>query len=135
VPKIIRIKSFSKDKSPGPDGWTVEFYLHFFDLVGPDLLELVEDSRLQGKISRALNSTFLTLIPKASHPTTFGDYRSIVLCNLCYKLISKIIANRVKPILSRLLSREQLGFLKGRQILDAIGTAQECLHNIHHKKS
>jgi hypothetical protein len=102
--------------------------------VGPELLELVEDSRLHGKISGALNSTFLTLIPKANHPT-FGDYRPIALCNLCYKLISKIIANRIKPILSRFLSREQLGFLKGRQILDAIGTAQECLHNIHHKKS
>jgi hypothetical protein len=52
VPKIIRItlNSFSKDNIPGPDGWTVEFYLHFLDLVGPDLLELVEDSKLQGKI-------------------------------------------------------------------------------------
>jgi len=58
-----------------------------------------------------------------------------MICNLCYKLISKIIANRVKPILSHLLSREKLGFLKGRKILDAIGTTQECLHSIHHKKS
>jgi hypothetical protein len=49
-------------------------------------------------------------------------------------LIAKVIANRVKPILSRALSSEQLGFLKGRQILDAIGTAQECLHSIKVKK-
>jgi hypothetical protein len=65
---------------------------------------------------------------------TFGDYMPISLCNLCYKLIAKVIANRVKPILSRALSCEQLGFLKGRQILDAIGTAQECLHSIKLKK-
>jgi hypothetical protein len=129
------LKSFSKDKSPGPDGWTVEFYLHFFDLVGQDLLELVEDTRLNGKVIGTINSTFLTLIPKAASPTTFGDYRPISLCNLCYKLISKVIASRIKPILSRFLSKEQLGFLKGRQILDAIGTAQECLHNIKIKKS
>jgi hypothetical protein len=132
---LVALKSFSKDKSPGPDGWTVEFYLHFFDLVGPDLLELVEDTRLSGKVVGALNSTFLTLIPKSASPTTFGDYRPISLCNLCYKLISKIIATRIKPILSRFLSQEQLGFLKGRQILDAIGTAQECLHSIKRKKS
>jgi hypothetical protein len=74
-------------------------------------------------------------IPKVNNPTTFGDYRPIPLCNLCYKLISKVIANRIKPILSRSLSEEQLGFLKGRQILDAIGTTQECLHNIKVKKS
>jgi hypothetical protein len=129
------LKSFSKDKSPGPDGWTVEFYLHFFDLIGQDLLELVEDNRLRGKVIGAINSTFLTLIPKTDSPTTFGDFRPISLCNLCYKLISKIIANRIKPILSRFISNEQLGFLKGRQIIDAIGTAQECLHSIKSKKS
>jgi hypothetical protein len=56
------------------------------------------------------------------------------LCNLCYKIISKVIAKRLRPILSRVLSEEQLGFLKGQQILDAIGTAQECLHNIKSKK-
>jgi hypothetical protein len=50
---MAALKSFSKDKSPGPDGWTVEFYLHFFDLLGLDLQELVEDSRLHGKISGA----------------------------------------------------------------------------------
>jgi hypothetical protein len=70
----LALKSFALDKSPGPDGWTVEFYLHFFDLVGADLLELVEDSRLNGKITGAINSTFLTLIPKANHPTTFSTF-------------------------------------------------------------
>jgi hypothetical protein len=129
------LKSFAKDKIPGPDGWTVEFFLHFFELVGDDLLEMVEDSRLRGKVSGSINSTFLTLIPKENKPTSFGDYRPISLCNLCYKLISKIIANRLKLVLSRSLSGEQLGFLKGRQILDAIGTTQECLHNIKEKNS
>jgi hypothetical protein len=123
------------DKIPGPDGWTVEFYLHYFDLVGTKLLELVEDSKLHGKVTRAINSTFFTLIPKENHPATFDDYRPIALCNLCYKLISKIIANRIKHILSRSLSAEQLGFLKGRQILDVVGSTQECLHNIKKKNS
>jgi hypothetical protein len=100
-----------------------------------ELLDLVEDSRLRGRVLGSINSTFLTLIPKENNPTSFDDYRSISLCNLCYKLITKIIANRLKPVISRSLSCEQLGFLKGRQILDAIGTAQECLHSIKAKKS
>jgi hypothetical protein len=83
----------------------VEFFLNFFDLVANDLLEAVEDSRLSGVVNRSLNSTFLALIPKVSGPTTFGDFRPIALCNLCYKIISKIIAKRIRPILSGLYQR------------------------------
>lgn len=131
----VALLSFNKDKSPGPDGWTVEFFIQFFDLVVSDLLELVEDSKLHDKITGALNSTFLTFILKETNPSTFGDYRPIALCNLCYRLITKTIANRIKPILLRALCGEHLGFLKGRQILDTIGTTHECLHSIKTKKS
>jgi hypothetical protein len=95
---------------------------------------MVEESRKYGNIPRCLNSTFLALILKENSPTTFGDYRSISLCNLCYKFISKVISNMIKPILSRNLSEEQLGFLEGRRIHDAIGIASECLHSISKKK-
>jgi hypothetical protein len=123
-----------KEKSLGPDGWSTDFFIHFFDLVGEDLLQMVEESRLLGKIVGGLNSTFLTLIPKVIKPKTFEDFRPISLCNLCYNLISKIIANRIKPFLSKSLSPEQMGFLKGRQIQDAIGTTHEILHSIKKKK-
>jgi hypothetical protein len=112
----------------------VEFFLSFFELVGQDLLDMVEESRIRGEVISSINSTFLALIPKVNNPTAFSDFRSIALCNLCYKIIAKVIAKRIRPILSRSLSEEQLGFLKGRQILDAIGTAQECLHSIKSKK-
>jgi hypothetical protein len=128
------VKGFSRDKSPRPNSWTVEFYHCFFEMVGQDLVDMVEETRLKGEIIPAINSTFVALIPKVNKPTVFNDFRPISLCNLCYKIISKIIAERLRPILSRVLSEEQLGFLKGRQILDAIGTAQECLHSIRAKK-
>jgi hypothetical protein len=124
---------FKKEKSPGPDGWPVEFFFFFFDLVGGDLLEMVEDSRRKGHLCGGLNSTFLALIPKANKPVTFDDFRPISLCNLVYKVIAKVIANRIKPILSRCLSAEQLGFLQGRRIQDAIGAAHESLHSIKKK--
>jgi hypothetical protein len=120
-------------KAQDLDGWTVEFFLHYFELVGEDLLGMVEESRRRGEVIKALNSTFLVLIPKVNKPLNFGDFRPISLCNLCYKVIAKILANRIKPILSRSLSGEQLGFLQGRQIMDAIGTAQECIHSIKKK--
>jgi hypothetical protein len=81
-------------------------------------------------VIRSLNSTFLALIPKFNKPTSFGYFIPIALCNLAYN----IIANRIKHVLSQTLSGEKLGFLKGRQILDAIGTAQECIHNTKLKK-
>jgi hypothetical protein len=125
---------FKKEKSPGPDGWTTELFVYFFYLVGEDILAMVEESRILGAILGGLNATFLTLIPKANNPTSFDDFRPISLCNLAYKIISKVIANRLKPLLSKALSLEQMGFLKGRNIQDAIGTTHESLHSIKKKK-
>ena len=93
----------------------------------------MEESRISGLMVRSLNVTFLVLIPKVDKPSNFGDFGPIALCNLAYKIIAKTIVNRLKPFLSKTLSVEKLGFLKGRKILDAIGTDQECLHNIKSK--
>jgi hypothetical protein len=106
----------------------------FFDLIGNDVLEAVEESRRSGSMVSSLNSTFIALIPKVDKPSSFGDFRPISLCNLAYKIIAKIIAIRLKLYLSKSLSLEQFGFLKGRKILDVVGVAQECLHNIKSKK-
>jgi hypothetical protein len=95
---------------------------------------MVDDTRFQGEVCWLINSTFLALIPKSNKPLSFSDYRSIALCNLCYKIVTNIITKRIRPILSRSLSEEQLGFLKGHQILDSIGTTQECLHSIKAKR-
>ena len=57
------LKSFKKDKSSGPDGWPMEFYLAFFDILGPKLVKVVESSRNNGRVAPSLNSTFNTLIP------------------------------------------------------------------------
>jgi hypothetical protein len=101
--KLI-LTHFKKEKSPGPYGWMLEFYLHFFDLLKDDLLALVEDVRISGRMAGSLNSTFLALIPKLNNPQNFGDFRPISLCNLVYKIISKVLANGIKPILSKALS-------------------------------
>jgi len=124
------IKWFKKDKSPGPDGWTIEFCIAFFDILGNDLLKIVEQCRRSGRISSAIKSTFIALIPKDNFPTSFNDFRPISLCNCLYK----IIANRLKPILSRHISPEQFAFLQHRQIHEAIATAQELMHTLQIKK-
>eukprot|EP00253_Pinus_taeda_P036198 PITA_36198 len=128
------MKSMGKDKSPGPDGCTVELFLHFFDLIGSDIVDVVEESRLRGEIYKPFNSTFIALIPKKDAPESFEDFRPISLCNCIYKIIAKVIATRLIPILSRNISMEQFGFLEGRQIHEAIGVAQEVIHSVKQKR-
>ena len=80
--------------------------------MGLDLLSAREGLRKRGMVSGAMNSTFISLIPKIQATSKLGDYRSISLCNFVYKVIAKTIANRLKPKLSKGLSMEQFGFLQ-----------------------
>ena len=68
------LKAFTKYKSPGSDGWTLEFFLLFFEMIGEDLLGMVEESRRKGEVIKALNAIFLILIPKVNKPSSFGDF-------------------------------------------------------------
>ena len=108
----------------------VEFFQHFFDLMGDTITKVVEESRASGFTHDVLKTTFLALIPKHDSPSSFNDFRPISLCNCIYKVISKTISNRLKPILSKSISKEKFGFLDGRKIHEAIGVAQETLHSI-----
>lgn len=128
------LKMCAKEKSLGPDGWTVEFYLGFWDILGADLCQLVEETRSKGFISGAMNSTFIALILKVSKLTSFDVFRPISLCNFIYKLISKSIAERLKPFLAKVITPEQFGFLHHHQILDVVGVTQEGIHSIKTKK-
>lgn len=126
----VVLKWFKRDKGPGLDGWLIEFYLTFFELIGTDLLRIIEDYRMEGKMYEAFNATFIALIAKTGMPVNYNDFRPISLCNFTYKVIAKIITNRIKPILSQDISMEQISFLENRQIHEAIGIAQEGLHSI-----
>ena len=97
---------------------------------------VVEESRSQGHIHDVFKPTFLAPIPKTGSPSSFDDFHPISLCNFIYKVISKTIANRLNPILSCSISKEQFEFLDGRKIHEAIDVAQETLHSIKlcHKK-
>jgi hypothetical protein len=128
------MRRFQTSKIPGPYGWTIEFFLGFFDLLGQDILRLVEEIRLTGQIPLSLNSTFITLIPKKDNPDSLDDFKPISLCNCIYKIVFKVLARRLKGILSDKILSEHFRFLEGRQIQKAIGEAEQSLHNIKSRK-
>ena len=76
-----------------------------------------------------INSTFLALIPKDVNLSSFDRFRPISLCNASYKIIAKLLANRLKPLLDKLIAPLQGGFLKGRHKVDNIVQVQEGLHS------
>ena len=81
------LKGFAKSKTPGPGGWLVELFLEFFDIMGHNRLDAVEESRSTGKFKEGLNSTYIALIPKVNKSKYFSDFRPISLCNLIYNVI------------------------------------------------
>ena len=106
------LNSFQKHKSPGPYEWTMEFFPEACDTIGHDLLQLVEETRVNGVLHPPLNSTFLALIPKKDNLESLEDFSPISLCNITYKVVAKIIAQIFKKVLSKIISLEQFGFLK-----------------------
>ena len=86
-------------KAPGPDGMPAIFYKQLWKLVGNKLTEEVLKFLQGGEMPEGWNDTIMVLIPKISNPETLKDLRPISLCNVIYKVISKVIANRLKHIL------------------------------------
>eukprot|EP00253_Pinus_taeda_P015169 PITA_15169 len=128
------IKIMPNDKALGPDGFTIKFYKACWPTIKTELWEVVEDSRRSSTILKSLNSTFPALVPKEEDANTLEKFRPISLCNVIYKIISKVIANRLKPILPNLISEEQSRFVEGRQILDNVLLAQEMVHTLQTRK-
>jgi len=90
---------------------------------------MIQYVQKSAKIGGNTNSTFLSLIPKDINPSTFARFRPISLCNVSYKLITKVIANRIKPLLHKLISPNQSGFVEKRQMIDNIILVQEAIHS------
>lgn len=121
--------SIHDESSPGPDGMSVKFFKVHWENLKSDLLEAISDIFHSGKLPKALNHTFITLVPKNDRPSEISHYRPISCCNVYYKKISKILCNRLKPFLPFLVSGNQSAFIKGRYIGDNILLAHELLRD------
>jgi hypothetical protein len=127
------LQSIGDLKAPGPDGMHSIFYKKFWEVVGEKVTSEVLGVLNGGPMPEDWNDTCVVLIPKINCPEDMKDFRPISLCNVVYKLISKIIANRLKQILPEIISPNQSAFVPGRLITDNILLAYECTHFMKNK--
>ncbi|KAJ7951083.1 Cysteine-rich receptor-like protein kinase [Quillaja saponaria] len=115
------------NKAPGPGGFNFNFIKAKWQLLKKEFLEFLEDFQKSCTFSRSVNASFLTLVRKREAAEDLGDYRLICLIRCIYKVLAKVLANRLKSVLQYVVSEHQTAFIKGRQILVSIIFAKEIL--------
>ena len=128
------LKEMGELKAPGADGMPVLFYKKFWSMVGEKVKEEVLAVLNGEDMPEGWNETVIVLIPKISSPEKLKDLRPISLCNVVYKIISKVLANRLKQVLPEIISPSQSAFVPGRLITDNVLLAYELTHYLNHRK-
>uniref|UniRef100_A0A8R7U305 Reverse transcriptase domain-containing protein n=1 Tax=Triticum urartu TaxID=4572 RepID=A0A8R7U305_TRIUA len=105
-------------KAPGPDGFPARFYQRNWAVLKDYVTRGVLDFFERGVLPEGTNDTVIVLIPKGKNPQTLKDYRPISLCNVIYKVVSKCLVNRLRPMLDEIISKTQSAFISGRLITD-----------------
>ena len=122
------IKQKHLEKSPGLDGLNPRFYQRFWPLIGDQIFSVASQWLSIGAFPLGLNNTLIVLIPKCENPSSMKELSPILLCNVLYKLVAKVLAKRMKDVLCRPISPSQTTFVPGRSITDNILLASEVLH-------
>ncbi|XP_026433075.1 uncharacterized protein LOC113330483 [Papaver somniferum] len=127
----VAVFDLGADSAPGPDGFTGSFYRQFWEIISRDLFNAIANCWSMRKIPNGINSSFIFLIPKNNKSDAIKDYRSIGLSNFFFKIITKIMDTRLGTVLNKLISEEQVEFMKGRNIHENIALASELINEIN----
>ncbi|KAL0722455.1 hypothetical protein Bca4012_037054 [Brassica carinata] len=103
--------AINPEKSPGPDGMNAGFFRHHWETIKQGVIFHVKHFFAQSHLDPRINYTHICLIPKIDSPNTVNDYRPISLSNVAYKIISKILAERLKPWLNSVITKNQSAFI------------------------
>ncbi|KAL2243965.1 UNVERIFIED_CONTAM: hypothetical protein Sindi_0514500 [Sesamum indicum] len=124
----------TEDKAPGPDGYSSGFFKGAWTVVGDEVTRALLDFFATGKLLKHVNCTLLVVIPKVHSPITVADFRPISCCNVIYKVIAKLLVQRLSVVLGKLVSPYQAAFIPDRSIGDNIMMAQELFTGYNQKR-
>jgi len=137
IPSTDEIKkavfALNKDGAPGPDGFCAIFYQSFWSIICNDVCKAVTEFFTKGCFPPCFNSNTIVLIPKTDNADTVEQFRPIALSNFKFKIVTKILADRMVPIMKSIISDEQRGFIQGRNIRDCICTTSEAINLLHNR--
>jgi hypothetical protein len=133
--KVVQaLSSLGSTKAPGPNGFTALFFKKYWPVVKNEVLGCIRNFFLNNILLKEQNHTHMALIPKQSGSHTIHHFRPISLCNIIYKLITKLLANRLKFLLHNIISPMQSAFVPSRNIQDNTILAHELLHSFKNKR-
>jgi hypothetical protein len=122
------------NKAAGPDGFNAEFYQKNWELVKHDLFGLLTDFQKGELDIDRLNYGVITLVPKGKYADRIQKYRPIYLLNVSFKIITKVLVNRLIQVIWKIIMLNQTTFIKGRYIMEGVSGIHEVLNDVHKKR-
>ncbi|KAK3205564.1 hypothetical protein Dsin_019610 [Dipteronia sinensis] len=116
------------NKAPGPDGLNLNFIKSNWEVIKGDFMNFLHTFYNDGSVIKDFNCTFIALIPKVKASASLQDYRPISLVGSLYKVLAKVLANRLKNVMDSVIGPAQMAFVKDRQIVDSFVIAEEVIH-------
>lgn len=124
---LSALRGMSKDKAPGPDGFTMAFFSHCWEVIKDNVMEVFRFFHSNICFEKSFNATFIALIPKKKGASSLSDFRPISLIGSVYKLLAKVLSLRLRKVVGKLVLASQHAFVGERQIIDASFIANEAV--------
>ena len=130
----LALNQMHPTKAPSPNDVSPIFFEKYWDVVGQSVLSYVNKILNIGVMPKGLNETYICLIPKVDCLQKVTEFKPISLCNVVYKIVFKVLANRLKKILPAVIDESQSAFVPGRQITNNVLVAIKTMHCIDQRR-